>query len=518
VEFRPLVIGAAFGLPLAVGSPPARAAECDHQVASSVLELDGTELGVSPGQTVCILAGERPFLRLRNLVGTAGEPIVVRNEGGPVAISNSDRGYGLTLDSSRYVRITGSGTPNVLYGFVVEATRTGPDYSASCVAGGGKSSDYELDGFEIKNCGFAGIVSKTDPNCSERDLSAFVQYNTQIHHNYIHGTGGEGIYFGSTGFPSREGTCDGQTVDLIPHTHEGVYIHHNQIEDTGWDGAQIGVSPKDCFFTDNRVSRVGLAMEQYQMQGLQIGGGSSCVVERNFMAEGHAAGFFVLEAQNTRIANNVVWNFLDGIYINDRDGTVAIGARYEVLHNTVVGSEDRGVTLFGTTSANNLVANNLIVASSGQALGIGGDVDAKALTNLTLATLDEARFQGAAEGNFALLEGSPAIDGGSQIPDAEVASDIVGAPRDSAPDVGAFEFGAEPGGGSGSGGEGGSKTDGSGGSAPVGGSDEGREPDANFGCSCRVVSVPGPGRFASLLFLGAVCWGRRRPTRAGSPS
>jgi parallel beta-helix repeat protein len=300
-----------------------------------------------------------------------------------------------------------------------------------------------MDHIEAYECGFAGLVSKTDPNCDQQDMSGFVQRNTRLHHLYLHDTRGEGIYFGNTGYPSRKGTCDGKEVDLIPHTHEGVWIYDSIIEDTGWDGAQIGVSPKDCHFYRNRIARVGLSMEEYQMQGLQIGGGSQCTISDNFLSSGPAVGIIVLDASDTLITNNVVTGFETGIYLNDRETPVTAGASYAVLHNTVVDSLTRGIAIFGSLSANNAFINNLIVNGGDTPLGIGGEVDVQSDGNLVLSTLADAVFVDSKGEDYQLAEGSPAIDAGIDASAWRVETDQRGAARDASPDAGAFEFGAD---------------------------------------------------------------------------
>jgi hypothetical protein len=433
-----------FFIPALLWSPFSSAADCEctHEVTPDQLTINGDELGVAPGDVVCILGGDREFLRISSMTGSEESPIVIKNCEGQVNIDNDDRGYGLTLDASRYIHLTGTGDEAHTYGFKVRASRNESDYSASCVLASDLSSDYEMDHIEAYECGFAGVVSKTDPSCDQTDMSSFVQRNTRLHHLYLHDTQGEGIYFGNTGYPSRAGTCDGVDVDLIPHTHEGVWIHDNIIEDTGWDGAQIGVSPKDCYFYRNRIARVGLLNYEYQMQGLQIGGGSKCIITDNFLSTGPAIGIIVLDAQDTLIANNVVEAFETGIYFNDRDIPISQGARYSAIHNTVVDTKDRGIAIFGSLSAGNAFFNNLIVSGGEFPLSIGNEVDAESGGNLILDSLTDALFVDAQAQDYALSGSSPGVDAGVDSMAFDVDTDQFGAERDASPDAGAFEFGA----------------------------------------------------------------------------
>jgi len=489
----------------------AQECDCEHVVVPATLSINGAEMGVEPGESVCIEGGAREFLRVYEMTGTEESPIVIKNCDGQVVIDNDDRGYGLTLEGSSYVQITGTGDAAFEYGFSVRASKDGPDYSASCIIANAMTTDYEIDHIEAFECGFAGVSAKTDPTCDDRDLSSFVQRNSRLHHLYLHDTGGEGIYFGSTGYPSRTRNCDGTDVELIPHSHEGVWIHDNIIEDTGWDGAQIGVSPKACYFYRNRIARVGLSGEQYQMQGLQLGGSSACEVFDNFMSSGPATGIIVLDAADTKIYNNVIIGFEDGIYINDRDSEAADGASYFVVHNTVASIASRGITIFGSRSVENAFVNNLLVEASDAPLGIGGDVDAVDEGNLILEDYASAMFVDAPGEDFQLAEGAPGIDAGVDASLWEITTDQLGAMRDGSPDAGAFEFGADapsepnlpPGPGSVSGSDGD-------GSDPA---SDGGESSEEGGCSCRSTGrsrgSSGPWALLGIVGFWAVARARR---------
>lgn len=486
------------------------APQCDHEIPLEATTADGAELGWAPGDTVCVAAGERPFLRLTNVKGTGDAPITLVNFGGVVRIDNEDRGYGLTVDGSRHFRITGTGSSEE-HGFAIRAARTGPDYSASCVTVAGLSTDYELDHLEIFDCGFAGMNLKTEPTCDgSANLGNFVQRNSRVHHTYIHDTHGEGIYFGSTGYGGRQYTCDGEPTLLHPHPHEGVWLHDNRIENTGWDGLQVGVST-DCFVYRNTIVNVGLAREEHQMQGIQLGGASACVVSDNVLVNGPAIGIIALDVADTRILNNTVVGFQDGIYLNDRDTEASAGAEYVVAHNTLVNITGRGISLFGERSAGNGVVNNLVVAAE-TPLALGGNVDVVEQGNLLLATLAEAGFENADGHDYQLTADSPAVDAGVILMPFAVEWDQRGATRDAAPDVGALEFGAEAPDGESppSVGRPATPTDGAESSAS---SEDG-------GCACRHAgSARGPRPFEAARALGllvgafGVLWVRRQNVR-----
>lgn len=436
-------LGMFFVSPALLLAGPARAAapcDCDHVIEPDMLLVDGSQLGVTAGQSVCVRGGARPWLRLQKFVGAEGQTIEIRNCEGQVDLDNEDKGYGLTIEGSRYVHLTGAGDPDHMYGFKVRAARTGPDYSASGVAVGELSSDVEVDHLEVYESGFAGFIVKTDPKCDgSANLGNFVMYDSKLHHNYIHDTGGEGIYFGSTGYGGREYTCDGMKVILYPHEHHGADIHDNLIERTGWDGAQIGVTPQDCAFYRNTIREVGLAGVQYQQQGFQIGGASACSVWGNVLMDGPTNGVFLLGIDDTYVYNNLIVGFAEtGIYVNDQE--LDLAAQVRLAHNTVIGSGQRGIAVFGAKLGPGWARNNAVAGSGTQDIGIGNDVAEFADEGNQTGDPAALGFVDVAGRDFHLVEGSGLRDAGVTLPEA-LADDLEGTPRaDGMPDVGAFEY------------------------------------------------------------------------------
>jgi hypothetical protein len=436
----------ALAAPLLLVAHTAHAApcDCDHVLGLDAQVVDGTQLGVQPGDSVCVQGGARPFLRLQKFKGAEGQVIEIRNCEGQVDISNDDKGYALTIEQSNFVHLTGTGDDGFEYGFRARGARKGPDYSAMSVSIGDLSSDIEVDHVEAYEAGFAGFMVKTDPRCDgSANLGKFVMYNTHLHHNYIHDTVGEGIYFGSTGYGGREYTCDGQKVLLYPHEHHGAQIHDIIIENTGWDGAQIGVTPKDCAFYRNTIKNVGLEGELYQQQGLQIGGASACEVWGNVLMDGPTNGIFVLGADDTLVYNNLIVGFGDnGIYANDQE--LPLDASYRFAFNTIIDSGKGGLTVFGGKLGPGYAYSNVVVGPA--PIGIGNDVVAFGeMANQTADAADGLGFVDPANRDFHLLPDSPLRDAGAPAPELMLIDDLDGVPRrDGAPDVGAFEFTEEP--------------------------------------------------------------------------
>lgn len=475
----------------------AQECDCDHVVDLETQRVDGDELGIAPGDRVCVTAGEREFLRLSNLTGTAEAPIEILNCGGLVRIHNEDRAYALVFeDDSQFFHLTGTGDPALTYGFEISVPTREP-YPGVGLWLLGRSTNYEADHIEIHDTGFAGVSAKTDPLCDgSADQGTFTQRDVSFHHMYVHDTIGEGFYIGSTQANGQTINCDGASETHQPHFLEGIRLTDNLIENTGWDGAQIGMAREDCVVARNVIRNVGLEGVEFQQQGLQIGSFSKCEIFRNRLENGPTNGIFVLEADDTWVHDNVVIGFEgDGIYANLRDRFE--GKRYRFHHNTIVGSGEDALQVFGGGLGPSEALSNLVVGN-GTGVSAGGDVDWTAMGNVELAA-GEGGF--VADGDYHLLADSPARGAGVSVEGLDL--DFEGYPRADPPSAGAYEYrdpdvdaGFVPT-------DGGALPERDGG--PTTGGDGGDD-----GCGCRAASGAPIGALWALLALVAI---RRRARR-----
>lgn len=466
---------------LFVIAPRARAqdCDCDFVLETDVTVANGATLGVGPGDRVCVMAGERPFLRLQSFVGTADEPVVITNCGGVVSIRNTDRAYAIVVEgSSRYFHLTGTGDPNAEYGFRASCPDREP-YPGVGLWLLDKSTNYEADHIEVYETGFAGVVAKTDPLCDgSADQGTFVQRDVRLHHIWAHDTGGEGFYIGSTQSAGHTITCDGASEVHQPHFLEGIEFDHNLIEDTGWDGAQVGMARAGCTVHHNTIRHVGGERVQYQQQGLQIGTFSACEIHANDLRDGPLSGIFVLGAGNTSVYNNVVVDFdADGIYANLADDLAP--ATYEFHFNTVLGSGESGIQIFGdhvTAQA----FNNLVIGEAGS-INAGGNVEFTQGDSLVLPSAADALF--VSSNDFHLQDGSPARGAGRDLTSEGITTDLDDRPRLVPPSVGAYEYSEET-------------------STPI--------PESSDGCGCAVGGRSSLPTLAWLLPLALLATRRQR--------
>ncbi len=225
-----------------------------------------------------IPAGHYKFIRLGNLPNRSmSDPLVITNYGGQVRIGGLGHYYVFPLGggsgwvlTGRYDPVSQTGHPDFTghadgayansqgtYGIYINDEHT--DESAHDVSGlgvGGGATQFELEFVEIARTGFAGITVKTD------DDGDALMSDVRIHDLYIHDTGGEGMYIGSTQSQPQ-------------HKFENLEIYNNRVLRTALETIQIG-QLGDGVNVYNNVFGPGAigwrsAFQQYQDKNLQIG-------------------------------------------------------------------------------------------------------------------------------------------------------------------------------------------------------------------------------------------------------
>ncbi len=321
---------------------------------------------VQPGDTIFLQAGNRNKLLIRNFTGAAGSPVIFMNKDGVVSISTNDY-YGVSILNCRYVRFTGTGQQNELYGIQIKKVAAGCGIGA-----GAMSSDVEIDHVSIENCSTEGIFAKTDPDCNSMvTRERFTQFNTSIHHNYICNVGNEGMYIGSSYYAGIKLTCNGKDTLVLPPILDGVSIYDNIVKDAGWDGIQLSSAPLHCRIFNNTVLNDSRAAVPNQMSGIIMGGGSSCNCYNNRISNGKGDGIENHGLGGNRIFNNVIENaglsylpndatqMKHGIFVSDV--SMAQGASVQILFNDIIHPKSDGIRFQSTRSKHNLIASNCII-------------------------------------------------------------------------------------------------------------------------------------------------------------
>lgn len=147
---------------------------------------------------------------------------------------------------------------------------------------------------------------------------------------------------------------------------------------------------------------------------------------------------------------NTIRNSLS--YSNKGTGIASLGIDNRVINNVVYENDQGGLLI---TESNCLVYNNTVYNNPGGWGGMnlqGGGHKVKNnvfyQNGVSGASLDSTNLNGtnpqfvnAANGNFRLQAGSPAIDRGTPLPEVPTAIDGTLRPQGAAPDIGAYEFG-----------------------------------------------------------------------------
>lgn len=398
----------------------------------------GFNLNIRAGQTVCIAAGNYDLLRFRNFVGSASQPIIFKNCGGRVRIGHNQTFSAIDFQGCRYFRMTGTGDTRFEYGFIVDSCGV-----ASAVSVGALSTDCELDHLEIAKAGFAGIMAKTDPDCNSATWrDNFVMQNVNIHHNFIHDVGGEGLYIGNSFFGSgMTRVCNGDTLIVYPHNITNLKIHYNKILRTGAEGLQVGCAPRAEIF-NNEMDDTGISpFAAFQNNGLQLGGGVSGNCYNNLIKNPRGSGLILIgHLGNNRIYNNLIINAGgDGIFADDRVGSLPY-TYCDFFNNTIINSGRDAMRLY---NQNNIItiSNNAMVKgrnSRGDFLTFQQNTTAMQNNNMNFDDIQSVGFQDTIK--FRPLGSSFLVNTGTNLSRYGILKDREGYLRGTSFDVGASEY------------------------------------------------------------------------------
>lgn len=424
---------------------------CDFTIptGSGTYTFDGAIQGAKPGNTICLQAGVRERIVFKNLTGSPTNYITIVNCGGQTLLGGPNANNAITINRSRYFRITGSGDENFEYGIKITETRAG----SQGIQAYDKSSDMTFDHLEITKVGFAGIMAKTDPSktCSKVEFERphFTLFNVEIFHNYVHDITGEGFYIGNSFFTGNTVYCGSMQY---PHEVRGVRIYDNVLVNTGWEAIQVGAAVDDCEIYNNRIYDYGSANIAQQNGGIQIGIGTAARVYNNFIKGGTGIAILVQGIGNDYVYNNLIIN--SGTYailmslrptpletdIVPKNFVGPVG----IINNTIINPSlnDAVVKESVVGPLGNVMYNNLIVGGQSNWLKLRTDTDWKTGNNIYIPNIADAKFTNPALDDYRLLPGSPAINTGRDVAEFGVTFDFdnKSRPAGSQWDVGAFEL------------------------------------------------------------------------------
>jgi hypothetical protein len=201
-------------------------------------------------------------------------PLVITNLGGQVRVGGQASNYVFSINGGKNWILTGRYDDSAKtgdaafpghaggayahsqgsYGFLIDDAFSKEGLSGLAI--GGRASDFTLEFLEITRAEFAGVVVKTD-----NDGSA-TMHNVSLHDLYVHDTGSEGLYLGSTQAQPQ-------------HAFEGLRIFDNRFLRTGTEALQVGQLGSDCEIHHNVLGpgavRWRSAFADYQDGNVQYG-------------------------------------------------------------------------------------------------------------------------------------------------------------------------------------------------------------------------------------------------------
>ena len=220
-----------------------------------------------------IPAGHYKFIRIGNLPDRSpSDPLIISNTGGQVRVGALGHYYLFILGGGSGWILTGRYDPVSQTGHVDYQGHADERYADSAgqygiyindeytreIAGlavGGGATQYELEFIEIARTGFTGISLKTD-----NDGDALME-DVHVHDLYIHDTGGEGMYIGSTQAQPQ-------------HKFRDLHIYNNRVLRTALETIQIGQMGDGVEVHHNIFGPGAIgwrsAFQQYQDKNLQI--------------------------------------------------------------------------------------------------------------------------------------------------------------------------------------------------------------------------------------------------------
>ncbi|ASU35311.1 right-handed parallel beta-helix repeat-containing protein [Mucilaginibacter xinganensis] len=407
--------------------------DCTYTVPASQWQVDGAK--IAAGSVLCIPAGKRGALLLKNLKGTADKPIIIINKGGQVTFTAAaSAGYTFKTQNCQYFKIMGNGAPGIKYGLVVNGGNIGMTMDDL-------SSDFEIQNIEVRNSGFAGIMAKTDPTCDvTTQRGHFTMKNVFLHDNYVHKTGGEGFYVGNSFYKDGVSVACG---NVLPHDVVNARIYNNITDSTGCEGIQVGSAVSGCEIYGNTVKSPGRTpFASGQNNGIQIGEGTGGKCYNNLIKNAPGNGIIVLGLGDNLVFNNYILNSGDnGIFADSR---YTPGPGFRFINNTIVAPASDGIKLDSETIPMNTVINNVIInPGSGTAVFKKSSIVKVTVSyNYTNKDINTCRFIDYPNGDFHLQSSSPLINAGADVSSYGVVFDFYNSTRPSGNgfDIGATEF------------------------------------------------------------------------------
>jgi hypothetical protein len=251
-------------------------------------------------------------IKFVGLKGTADSPIIIRNTPGQITKVTSPVNYCLYFVDCQYIKIQGDNINN----FIISNP-----FNPGLIVNG-FLSHVEISKVQVCNTGGPGIMVKCDPTCTS-SADNWTIHEVSVHDCYVHNTGCEGLYIGSTFYHGKQMVCDNQTVTIMPPAIIDCKIYNNTVVYTGWTGIEIS-NCKKTLCSNNIVLYDSRALNPVHMAGFMINGGSAGTWTNNLVQFGFGTPIQCFGTDTVHITKNQLSHtdsvsHCPSIYINDKE-------------------------------------------------------------------------------------------------------------------------------------------------------------------------------------------------------
>jgi hypothetical protein len=231
-----------------------------------------SSLTYNPGDTIIFNSAYYTYIYFKNFKGTPGCPVTVINRVGGVRLSGD-----IKLDSCKYIHWTGTGDPQLMYGFSINGT-TGQGYHPAGEGLSFKSLDknIEVDHIKVKNKTYVGAMKNESVEIGcDQSLWWPARYDSMnFHHIFADTIFQDGWYMLSSDpyNVARPIVCGGVTIYPMPTGGSNITFHHNTFFNgyrsaLQWGGTDAGTNTA----YENYFKNWGLEHNDQQGAGLAIG-------------------------------------------------------------------------------------------------------------------------------------------------------------------------------------------------------------------------------------------------------
>lgn len=418
--------------------------QCDFTIDPSENQIifNGNDEGVSPGDVVCLNAGEYRKIILQEVVGTKEAPVVFINCGGQVVIHPSSEGID-SYDSFDF-HITGTGSDSDFYGIKITGEKNGGGIGIRL---GGFSGNYQVDHIEISDLSTHGMNLKNDPRCDDPRTwreSGNVNDYVIVHNNHISDTGQEAFYIGDSHYHEPVDCLPGRDFKVEESPIINVEVYNNIVHDTGRDGIQVGSTIGQALIYNNWVKNSGLSGNTSHLSNYQINPGTKAVMYNNIGINTTGTAYFIL-GDGVEMYNNVAYSAETAVESYER--VTSQDSRYKIYNNTFleIFGNALSVIMPEFTRPENIFYNNILHHTGNlyQYSSTAAWPTSNEQNNVFTGDISSLNLQDISNEDFSLTSASTsALDLGDCSVNENMISDLAGFPRTygEACDIGAYEY------------------------------------------------------------------------------